>query len=185
MDIPDTPGCVCGRGGRVEQRQGSGDLWLNESESAMSSSLSTSLLTKNKPFPIRGVQQSSFKQILFQERVKWDKENHGYICSWTKLFCLFFLIAWFGFLEIAFPENRSQLCEVYHRCYICQNFSCYILHNSHGKKTRNVDYNKRAKFYQISTLALSVVTQKLPLSSVFNGIFCVLTRHYPQYQRGK
>ncbi|XP_050725518.1 6-phosphofructo-2-kinase/fructose-2,6-bisphosphatase-like isoform X3 [Eriocheir sinensis] len=54
MDIPDTPGCVCGRGGRVEQRQGSGDLWLNESESVMSSSSSTSLLTKNKPFPIRG-----------------------------------------------------------------------------------------------------------------------------------
>ena len=56
MDIPDTPGCVCGRGGRAEQRQANGGLWLSESEGATPSSLSTSFLTKNKPFPIRGMQ---------------------------------------------------------------------------------------------------------------------------------
>ncbi|KAK8386588.1 hypothetical protein O3P69_010904 [Scylla paramamosain] len=54
MDIPDTPGCVCGRGGRAEQKQANGGLWLSESEGATPSSLSTSFLTKNKPFPIRG-----------------------------------------------------------------------------------------------------------------------------------
>ncbi|XP_045136979.1 6-phosphofructo-2-kinase/fructose-2,6-bisphosphatase-like isoform X5 [Portunus trituberculatus] len=54
MDIPDTPGCVCGRGGRAEQRQANGGMWLSESEGATPSSLSTSFLTKNKPFPIRG-----------------------------------------------------------------------------------------------------------------------------------
>lgn len=60
MDIPDTPGCVCGRGGRAEQRQGNGGLWFPESEGATPSSLSTSFLTKNKPFPIRGMKTKLF-----------------------------------------------------------------------------------------------------------------------------
>ncbi|XP_071532087.1 6-phosphofructo-2-kinase/fructose-2,6-bisphosphatase-like isoform X2 [Panulirus ornatus] len=56
----DIPGCVCGRkGGGVGSLSGSvglGASWLEENGSGIGtpSSLSTSLLTKNKPFPIRG-----------------------------------------------------------------------------------------------------------------------------------
>lgn len=59
----DIPGCVCGRGGSgqgggvvgsVSNSLGISSPWLKNDGSSTPSSVSTSLLTKNKPFPIRG-----------------------------------------------------------------------------------------------------------------------------------
>lgn len=58
MDIPEIPGCVCGRrgGGEVGSLSGSIGMapWMDTNGTTTPSSVSTSLLTKNKPFPIRG-----------------------------------------------------------------------------------------------------------------------------------
>ncbi|KAK3876254.1 hypothetical protein Pcinc_018941 [Petrolisthes cinctipes] len=58
MDIPEIPGCVCGRrgGGEVGSLSGSIGMapWVDTNGATTPSSVSTSLLTKNKPFPIRG-----------------------------------------------------------------------------------------------------------------------------------
>ncbi|XP_042224358.1 6-phosphofructo-2-kinase/fructose-2,6-bisphosphatase-like isoform X2 [Homarus americanus] len=55
--VMDITGCVCGRAtgvvGSVND-VGVGASWLEENGASTPSSLSTSLLTKNKPFPIRG-----------------------------------------------------------------------------------------------------------------------------------
>ncbi|XP_063608502.1 6-phosphofructo-2-kinase/fructose-2,6-bisphosphatase-like isoform X3 [Penaeus indicus] len=54
----DIPGCVCGRGsgvaGSLSGSMGMNAAWPEENGMSASSSMSTSLLTKTKPFPIRG-----------------------------------------------------------------------------------------------------------------------------------
>lgn len=54
----DIPGCVCGRGsgvaGSLSGSMGMSAAWPEENGMSASSSMSTSLLTKTKPFPIRG-----------------------------------------------------------------------------------------------------------------------------------
>ncbi|XP_053656077.2 6-phosphofructo-2-kinase/fructose-2,6-bisphosphatase isoform X3 [Cherax quadricarinatus] len=54
----DNSGCVCGRGtaivGSLSADMGVNTSWLNENGMPAPPSLSTSLLTKNKPFPVRG-----------------------------------------------------------------------------------------------------------------------------------
>ncbi|XP_069169402.1 6-phosphofructo-2-kinase/fructose-2,6-bisphosphatase isoform X3 [Procambarus clarkii] len=55
--VMDSSGCVCGRGMGIVGSSGTlgvNSSWLDENEPSTPSSLSTSLLTKNKPFPIRG-----------------------------------------------------------------------------------------------------------------------------------